>query len=154
MLCGLPQTYCDYSGFAETQNREKTYLRSTPLQTHHEGCDATNAEDTTNVVDALDNVGCSVLGSQTRRIMVAKDAQEKTDEVPDADKDTVVAPVAGFSDELSPQYGGAEGQNGDNDQTDVLATVLDGHDFGCSGKGDEFVETSADSRKDVTSCLD
>jgi hypothetical protein len=86
--------------------------------------------------------------------MVAEDAQEETDEVPDADKDTVVAPVAGLSNELSPQYGGAEGQNGDDNQTNVLATVLDGHNFGCSGKGDELVETSADSRKDVASCFD
>jgi hypothetical protein len=96
------------SGFTETRGFEKTYLRSAPLKTHHEGRDAANAENTTNVVDALKNVGRSVLGSQARRIMVAEDAKQKTDEVPNADKDTVVAPIAVSSNELSPQHGGAE----------------------------------------------
>lgn len=85
-----------------------TYLRGAPLQTHHEASNTTNAENTANVVDALDDVGCSVLGSQARRIMVAEDAEKKTDEVPDADKDAVVAPIAGFSDELGVQHRGAE----------------------------------------------
>jgi hypothetical protein len=36
--------------------------------------------------------------------MITEDAEEKADDVPDADKNTIIAPVACFSDKLSVQH--------------------------------------------------
>lgn len=81
--------------------------------------------------------------------MVTEDAKKQADEVPNADKDAIVAPVARFSDELGVQYRRTEGQDGQDDKTDVLAAVLDRHNFCSSGKRNELVQTSANSRENV-----
>jgi hypothetical protein len=85
--------------------------------------------------------------------MVAEDTEKETDEVPDTDKDTVIAPVAGFGNELSVQHRRAKGQDSDDDQTDVLAAVLDRYNFSCSSECNKFVETSTDSREDIASYI-
>ena len=74
------------------------------MQTHHKASNAADAENTSNIVDALENMGGSILCSKTRRVMVAEHTKEQTDEVPDADQNAVVAPVTRFSNELSVQY--------------------------------------------------
>lgn len=40
--------------------------------------------------------------------MVTEDTEQEADKVPDANEDTVVAPVAGLGDELSVEYRGTE----------------------------------------------
>ena len=79
------------------------YLRGAPLQTHHKARDATDAENTTNIIDALQDMGGSVLRGQARGVMVAEHAEKKANEVPDTDKDAVEAPVARLGNELSVQ---------------------------------------------------
>ena len=39
------------------------YLRSTPLQTHHEASDAADTKDTTNIIDPLQDVCCGVFST-------------------------------------------------------------------------------------------
>ena len=75
-------------------------MRGTPLQTHHEARDTANTKETTNIVDPLQDVCCGVFSSKARWIVVAEDAEEKANEVPDTNEDTVVTPVAGLSNEL------------------------------------------------------
>ena len=71
--------------------------------------------------------------------MVAEDAEEKTNEVPDTNEDTVVTPVAGLSNELGVENRWAERQDGQDHKTDVLATVLHWNNFTGSGEGNKLV---------------
>lgn len=128
----------------------RTHLRSTPLHTHHKQCDTNRTQDTTDVVDLAKNVASSVLLGQTRGVLVAEDAEKQADEVPDTDEDTVHAPVAGFGDHLGVKHRWAEGKNGKDNESDVLATVFDGHDFSSSSECDELVESGSNARKDVS----
>ena len=70
------------------------------MKAHHEAGDTTNAENTTNIVDTLNDMGCCVFCCKTRWIVITKDTKEQADEVPNANKDAVITPVAGFGDKL------------------------------------------------------
>jgi hypothetical protein len=122
------------------------------LKTHHETSDTTDAKKTTNVIDALQDMGGGILRGKARRIMIAENAEKQADEVPDTDKNAVIAPIARFCNELGVQHRWAKGKNGQNDKTNVLATILDWNDFCCSSESDKFVETGAYSRKHIASC--
>lgn len=121
------------------------YLGCTPLHAHHEACATSCTQNATNVVDLAENIAAGVGGRETGRVVIAEHAEQKTDEVPHTNKDTVKAPVARFRDKLCKKHRGAEGQNGCDDEADVLAAVLDGHNLGRSSKGDEFVQTSTET---------
>jgi hypothetical protein len=124
---------------------------STPLKTHHEARDTYRAEQSANVVDLAQNMAGRVVFGEAGRVLVAEDDEKQADEVPDADEDAVVTPVAGLCDQLGIEYGRAEGQNGEHHQSDILGAVFDGHDFTSAGECDEFVETGAETREDASS---
>ena len=83
--------------------------------------------------------------------MVTEDAKEKADEVPDTNEDTVVTPVAGLSNELGIEDRRTEGQDGQHNKTDVLATIFNWNNFASSGESDELIETSANTRESIAS---
>lgn len=93
----------------------------------------------------------SVFLVQPRRIFVAKDAEQQADKVPQGHEKAIEAPVAVLCNQLSPQSRWAERQDGQHDQANILATIFDWDDFSCACKGDEFVQTSADSGENIAS---
>jgi hypothetical protein len=123
---------------------------STPLKTHHEARDTYRAEQSANVVDLAQNMAGRVILGQAGWVLVAEDDENQADEVPDADENAVVSPVAGLSDQLRIEYRGAEGQDGEHHQSDILGAVFDGHDFASAGECDEFVEAGAETREDAS----
>lgn len=127
-------------------------LGSSPLETHHEAGDSEDAENTTNVINFLEDI----LGGSLRLVtgswvLVDEHDEEKTDEVPDTDKDTNVSPVGCLGDELSPERRWAEWQDGEDNGSDVGATLADRHKFGSSREGDQFVQTGTETRNNLTS---
>jgi hypothetical protein len=73
---------------------------STPLKTHHEARDTYRAEQSADVVDLAQNMAGRVILGETRWVLVAEDDEKQADEVPDADENAVVSPVAGLRDQL------------------------------------------------------
>ena len=112
------------------------------MHTHHKAQDTAGAQSTTNVVD-LTHDDLALLGTNARRILVAKDDEQQADGVPYADEDAVIAPATVSGDELGPHGGWAEGKNGEDDHADVDAALADRHHFGSADEGDEFVQASS-----------
>lgn len=83
--------------------------------------------------------------------MVTEDAKEKADEVPDTNEDTVVTPIAGLSNELGVEDRRTEGQDGQYNKSNVLATILHWNNLASSGESYEFIEASTDTRESITS---
>ena len=83
--------------------------------------------------------------------MVTEDAEKEANEVPDTNEDTVITPIAGLSNELGVEDRRTEGQDGQHNKTNVLATILHWNNFASSGESDELIEASADTRESITS---
>lgn len=94
---------------------------------------------------------CGVFSSKARWIVVTEDAKEKADEVPDTNEDTVVTPVAGLGNELCVEDRRTEGQDGQYNKSNVLATILHWNNLTSSGESDELIEASTDTRESITS---
>jgi hypothetical protein len=80
---------------------ERDYLDCSPLQTHHEASDASSAEETSNPINLSHYMPSCIILGKARGILVAKNAEQQTDEVPHSDQDSVVSPIAGLGDQLS-----------------------------------------------------
>jgi hypothetical protein len=116
------------------------------LQTHHEEGDTERAQNTTHIVDLAEDFLGGALHGEWNGVFVEEDDQNQAHEVPGADENPDISPVTGsLRDELCPQRRRAEGQNGENDQTDVHASLGGGDHFGGSSQGDQFVEAGAEA---------
>jgi hypothetical protein len=93
----------------------------------------------------------SVFVGETGRILVAEDAQQEPNEVPNTDEDAIVAPVACLGYQLCIQDRWTEWEDSQYDETDILAAILDGYNFSCASECDELVQSSTDAREDLTS---
>lgn len=121
------------------------------METHHEAGDAGCAEESADVVDLAQNMTRRVVLGKARRIPVAEDDEQQTEEIPDADENAIVAPIARFRDQLRIEDRRAKWQDSKHHQTDILGAILDGHDFTCASQCDQFVESSSETRKDASS---
>jgi hypothetical protein len=152
MLWTLPQAYYISSESIHEEARVlATDLRGTPLETHHEAGNTCCAEGTTNVIKFAQYMASRVVFGQAGRILVKEDDEDQTNEVPDADDDAVVSPTAGLRDQLRIEYRGAERQDGEHHQSDILGAVSDRHDFTCTRKRDELVQACTKTREDTSS---
>lgn len=128
-----------------------THLLCSPLHTHHEKSNTESAEDASNVVNLTENLLRWARGLADR-VIIAKDNQEEADQVPDADHDSGISPVSsGLSDELSPHWRWAEGQDREDDSADVCATLVHWHELGSSGQSDQLVKTGTEAADDHAS---
>ena len=93
----------------------------------------------------------SVFLGEARRVLVAEDAEQKSDEVPDADEYAVVAPVAGLRDQLGVYHRWTEWEDRDHHQTNILGAVFDRHDFTRTGQCDKLVQACTETREDASS---
>lgn len=79
--------------------------------------------------------------------MIENDSQDKTNECPNTTEKTNVAPRAVGGDKLTPKNRGAEGEDGEDEDGDVLSTLRSRSDFRSGGQGSQFVDTGSDSSK-------
>lgn len=93
----------------------------------------------------------SVFLGEARRVFVAEDAEQEADKIPDANENTVVAPIARLCNHLGVEDGRAKRQNGHDHEADILATILDGYNFSRSCECDEFVQASTNTREHISS---
>ncbi len=122
-----------------------------PLHSHHEAHHPRRTQETPDIVHFAQDlllIDLPIL----RRVVVHEQHQHEADEIPESDGDADVAPVAGLGNELGPEDRGAKGQDSEDDEADVGATLAHGHELGGAGEGDEFVEARAKARKDHTAC--
>jgi hypothetical protein len=126
-------------------------LRRTPLQPHHEAGDTSGAQKPSNIVDLSKNMACGVLLGKTGWVLVGEDAKQEAHKVPYSNKETIVPPTTFFGYHLSIENRRAKGEDSEDHETDIFATVLDGNNFTCPGERDEFVEAGANPRKNISS---
>lgn len=100
-----------------------SYLRCSPLHSHHETSYSTSAQEAADVVDLSENFHLRSYRDHPGRIFVEDDAENKSDSVEGGNKCTNLSPGRLPSNQLGPQDRWAEWQNGKYNGTNVRATL-------------------------------
>ena len=123
--------------------------RVEPETYRHKEDHAANAEDATNVVDLFEHLPARHAHTiHTRWRKVEDRGHGETDEIPDAAEQADPSPGAMRRDELAPEDGRAEGDDGEDEDGDVFSTLGGRRKLGGDGERGELVDSGTDTRED------
>lgn len=130
-----------------------THLISSPLHASHEQDHPGDAEETTNKINLADDLSAGeTLGVGTRWRKVEEQGEEEANGSPDSAQKSTPSPSGVRCDQLGPQHGRTEGDDGKNEHGDVLATLGRGSQLGCHRQSRELIDTGSDARENHTTC--
>lgn len=155
---GFPHGESDKEGDTEDEwdqdmCRAPLVLVATPLHTSHEQDHTGNTEETTDKVNLTDHL---LLGETARVYSWWREVEDSSHDRSNGSPDTAqkANPAPGTRglrrNQLTPENGWAERNNGEDEYGDVLAALGSRCEFRCSGKSSELVDTGTNSSKDHT----
>ena len=116
------------------------------MQASHEQDHAGNAEEATNKIDLSDDLSARhAPGVDSGGWEVEEQGSKEPDPSPCTTQGTTVPPACMGSDELGPEDRGTEGDDGEDQDCDVLASLAGWGKLGSRSKSSQLVDTGANS---------
>jgi hypothetical protein len=131
--------------------RSRSHNVPAPLHAHHEKKHAADRQKSSEVVNLTQDLSSGKALAVDAWWWKVKDCgHDKADESPQSTEQTNPAPRRVVRDELSPEYRRAEGNDREDQNGNIFATLAGGGQLGSSGQSSKFVDSGTDSSKHHT----